>query len=96
MDQAMMGKDPEFERTLLSHVDLCYSVALALTHNPDRAAALAKETLSWAWQHNGGAWDRDSIKRVLLRELRDRYLLQSRTTRNNPASRVRQLQTAGV
>jgi DNA-directed RNA polymerase specialized sigma24 family protein len=96
MDQEMMGKDPGFERVLLSHVELCYSVALALTQDPNRAAKLAKETLSWAWQRSGGAQDADAIKMTLLSELRDRYVRQNRIARHRPASRLPQFEEAGV
>lgn len=96
MDKAMMDKGPDFEQVLLSHVGMCYSVALALTRNPNRAAELSKEVLSRAWQCNAGAWDANSLKMALLSELRARYLRQSRITRRRPASREEQLQEAGV
>ena len=96
MEQRMMGNDPDFERELLSHIELCYSVALALTRNPNRAAELAKETLSWAWQRDAGAWDANSMKMALLSELRDRHLRHDRIVRHSPPCRARQLQEAGV
>ena len=96
MDQAMMGIDPNFEQALMSHVEMCYSVALALTKSPKRAAELARETLSWAWQSNGGAWDAHSMKMALMSDLRDRYLHHDRIARHRPASRRQQLQEVGA
>ena len=96
MDHATMTNDPEFERELLSHVDLCYSVALALTHNPNRAVALVKETLQWACQRQKGAWDEDTMKMTLLRDLRARYLRSGRTVHNRTACGGRQLQETDV
>ncbi len=74
MNHAMMTRDHDSEQLLLSHLELCYSVALALTRNVNLALALTKDTLLWAWQRNDGSWDEDIMKKSLLRELRDRYL----------------------
>jgi len=96
MDQAISNKQGDFERTLLSHVELCYAVAFSLTHNPQRAAALARETLSWAWQREGGADDSDAIKMMLLRDMRKRYLRHGRISTAIPAHHEKQLQEAGI
>ena len=66
----------EAEQVLLSHVDLCYSVALALTRDPACGQRLARETLLWAWQRQArmGASADGDIKRTLLKELRRRFL----------------------
>ena len=90
------AKELDFEQVLLSHVELCYSVGFALTRDPNRAAALAKEVLLWAWRNEGGAWDAASIKRVLLSELRDRHLRHNRDVRLRSAYSQRQTQGAGV
>ena len=97
MDQVNAGKETDFEQALLSNVELCYSVAMALTHNPNQASALAKETLLRAWQgDNDGVWDVDTIKMRLLREMRDRYRRQTRALRNRLASAGQQRVEAGV
>ncbi len=71
-------------------------MALALTHNPQRASALAKETLSWAWQHNEEAGNADTIKMALLKEMRGRYMRQDRVAPGHPASCEQQFQEAGI
>jgi len=63
-----------FERVLLSHVEMCYSVALALTRNPDRAKALARYALTWAWRRCESPDDQKDIKRKLLKVLREWFL----------------------
>ena len=71
---------PEVEQELLSHVELCYTVALALTHDPVLGRRLARATLLWAWHrqtHNGGP-GRESIKKELLRDLLSRFLEYNR------------------
>ena len=67
----------DVEDVLLSHVEMCYSVALALTRDPARGQRLARETLLWAWRQQattgslGGGKD---IKMALLSDLRGRFL----------------------
>lgn len=90
------ANDPDFEQVLLSNAEMCYSVALALTRNPGRALALAKETLLWAWHLDGGEWDAGGIKRKLLSELRGRYMRRYRVAPVQSASGRRQLQEAGI
>lgn len=67
---------PEIERELLSHVDMCYSVALALTRDPLLGQRLARATLLWAWQRQAKGKDLDAggVKMALLKNLRGRYL----------------------
>jgi hypothetical protein len=64
------------EQVLLSHVEMCYSVALALTRNPILGQRLARATLLWAWQNQAAAGElgRGDVKMALLRELRSRFL----------------------
>ena len=62
-----------FERGLLKHVELCYSVALALTGVPRRAEELARETLEWGWHLQHEPRDDRALKMVLLSELRRRF-----------------------
>ncbi len=92
MNPDTMTSDADFERALLSHVDLCYSVALALSHDPNGAVALVKETLQWAWQCNEGARNADTMKMALLRELRTRYLRRGKAAHIGSAGGRRQLQ----
>ncbi len=64
------------EQVLLSHVEMCYSVALALTRDPILGQRLARATLLWAWQRQAAAGELGGgdIKMALLRELRSRFL----------------------
>lgn len=66
----------EAEQVLLSHVDLCYSVALALTRDPASGQRLARATLLWAWQRQmeTGPLGGGDVKMALLRDLRSRFL----------------------
>jgi DNA-directed RNA polymerase specialized sigma24 family protein len=63
-----------FEQVLLSHAEMCYSVALALTRNPEHAQELARRILTGAWQLRDSAAGRKDIKMKLLAALRKRYL----------------------
>jgi len=66
---------PQAEQVLLSHVEMCYSVALALTRDPILGQRLARATLLWAWQRQATTGDLGGdVKMVLLRELRSRFL----------------------
>lgn len=62
-----------FEEVLGSYVDMCYSVAFALTRNPDRAQDLARHVLTWAWRLRDRAHGRKDIKKQLLEVLRERF-----------------------
>lgn len=66
----------EADQKLLSHVEMCYSVALALTRDPVLGQRLARATLLWAWQRQatGGGLGGGDVKMALLRELRGRFL----------------------
>jgi DNA-directed RNA polymerase specialized sigma24 family protein len=64
-----------FEQVLLSHAELCYSVALALTRDPYRAQDLARHALTWAWHLRDSADGKENIKKRLLEVLRERFLL---------------------
>jgi hypothetical protein len=64
----------DFGRLLLTHVELCYAVALELTRDSRRAEDLARETLLWAWKNQWGLSDAAAIRMFLLRELRGRFL----------------------
>lgn len=63
-----------FEEVLLSYTELCYSVALRLTRDPDRAQGLARYTLAWAWQERNKADGTIDIKQKLLQSMRERFL----------------------
>ena len=64
------------EDILLSHVEMCYSVALALTRDPARGQRLARETLLWAWRRQAktGGLGGEDVKMALLSDLRGRFL----------------------
>jgi DNA-directed RNA polymerase specialized sigma24 family protein len=63
-----------FDEVLLSHVEMCYSVALALTCNPHRAQDLASHVLTRAWRLRDNLDGKKDIKRTLLKALRRRFL----------------------
>jgi len=63
-----------FGQLLLSHVDMCYSVALALTRNPYDARELSREVLIKAWYLRGNVRAQTSIKMKLLTALREEFL----------------------
>ena len=67
-----------FEQVLLSHTEMCYSVALTLTRDPDRAQELARQVLTDAWHLRESAEGRAHIKNKLLTGLRQRFLLDRR------------------
>lgn len=61
-----------FEQILLDHVNMCYSVALALTRDPYDARELTQEVLTWAWHFRDTENSSAGIKMKLLRALRER------------------------
>ncbi|MBI5091842.1 MAG: hypothetical protein HZB26_05280 [Candidatus Hydrogenedentes bacterium] len=63
-----------FERALLAHVEVCYSVALALTRDPYDARDLTRDVVTWAWNRRKSADGNTGIKRKLLTALRARFL----------------------
>jgi len=63
-----------FEQVLLSHTEMCYSVALALTRNPNRAQDLARRVIIEAWQQGDSTNGRNGIKTKLLTALRRSHL----------------------
>ena len=75
MNRVQQVKQPEeFEQVLLSYVDMCYSVAFALTRNPHRAQDLARYVLTRAWHMRDDIDSRLTIKQDLLKALRERFL----------------------
>lgn len=65
----------DFESLLLSYVEMCYAVALALTRDPELAQDLARYALAWAWQGRNGVDGKRNIKHKLLMAVRENYLL---------------------
>ncbi len=63
-----------FESVLLSYAEMCYSVAFALTRNPQRAEDLAKHALTQVWHLRNGVGGRNAVKKALLSALRERFL----------------------
>ena len=63
-----------FEEALISYAEMCYSVALALTRNPDRAQDLARHVLTWAWTLRDSANGKKDIKTKLRIAVRKRFL----------------------
>ena len=63
-----------FEQLLLTYVEMCYSVALALTRNPYDAQDLARAVVIAAWHLRGNAGARTNIKMKLLTALREEFL----------------------
>ena len=74
------------EQALLSHVEMCYSVALALTRNPVDARDLTRETLTWAWHVRNGAQSQLGVKMMLLNALRERFLKDHRRVPCSPGN----------
>ena len=76
MRAARSASQSKAERVLLAHVEMCYSVALALTHDPASGQRLARATLLWAWQRQMemGTLGGGDVKMALLRDLRRRFL----------------------
>ena len=68
----------ELEQVLLSYVDMCYSVAFALTRNPHRAQDLARYALTWVGRMRDNVDSSPTIKQELLKALRERFLLHYR------------------
>ncbi len=69
-----MEQAEAFEQVLLAHAEMCYSVALALTRDPEQAQELAGRVLTRAWCLRNSARGRESIKTKLLTALRGKYL----------------------
>jgi DNA-directed RNA polymerase specialized sigma24 family protein len=63
-----------FEQLLLSYSEMCYSVALALTHNPEDAGDLTREVLICAWHRRDADDATIGIKSQLLTALRKSFL----------------------
>ena len=58
-----------FEQILLSYVEMCYSMSLALTQNHDEARDLEWNLLMWVWRLLDSKAGRMEIKRKLLNVL---------------------------
>lgn len=79
----------ELEWILLSYAELCYSVSLALTHNPGNARELSENVLTWAWHRYRHDVDKAVTKQMLLNRLRERYLKYYRPSKPvNTANRL--------
>lgn len=61
------------ERNLLSHVEVCYEVALALTRDQNDAQDLVQDVLTQAWLFHCRT-KVQVTKQGLLTELRERFL----------------------
>lgn len=64
----------ELEKDLLSYTEMCYSVALALTHDRFEAEDLARHVLMRAWLTHNRPGSHRVTKEYLLTGLRKRYL----------------------
>lgn len=62
------------EQDMILYTELCYSVALALTRDPEEAKNLALCTLNSTWHLHDRPESRNEIKMKLLTALRARYL----------------------
>lgn len=67
-----------FEQVLLSYAEMCYAVALALTHDRVDARDLAMEVLTETWNLRGKANAVKHIKYTLLVALRKKFLEEYR------------------
>ena len=85
MKQAELAET--FEAVLLSYVDMCYSVAFALTRDPYDARDLARDVVTWAWLLHDSAEGKSGIKMKLLTALRRRFLQHYRHPHLLPGKR---------
>ncbi len=67
-----------FDHVLLSYAEMCYAVALALTHDRDDAYDLAKEVLIETWNLREKANAVKRIKYTLLVALRKKFMEEYR------------------
>ena len=74
-----------FETLLLSYVEMCYEVALALTHDPNDARNLTREVLEWAWNRLDRADADKNIKTKLLMMMRWKFIQECRRPRTSCA-----------
>jgi len=63
-----------FEQVLLSYAEMCYTVARALTRNPEDARDLTRQVLISAWHLRDSADATVDVKRKLLIALRKKFL----------------------
>ncbi|MDZ4858736.1 MAG: hypothetical protein SGI88_07110 [Candidatus Hydrogenedentes bacterium] len=68
----MSDQQRQFEQLLLSHVPLCFSVALRLTNNREHARSVTRDVLTRAWELSDQPDLHRSIKPRLLAMLRKR------------------------
>lgn len=78
-----------FETVLLSHVDMCYAVALALTHDPDDARNLTREVLEWAWNLLNRADPDRTIKTQLLIMMHTKFIEGYQRTQQSQVKHTR-------
>ncbi len=76
-------QEETFETRLLSYVEVCYAVALALTHNPDDARNLTREVLEWAWNLPDHEDAGRNIKTKLLMMTRKKFIEDYRRPRKS-------------
>lgn len=82
MNSLKLEKQTEaFETLLLSYVDMCYAVALALTHNPNDAHTLTRDVLEWAWNRLDRKDAEKNIKMKLLMMMRWKFIEDYRRPR---------------
>jgi DNA-directed RNA polymerase specialized sigma24 family protein len=78
-----------FETMLLSYVDMCYAVALALTHNPNDARNLTREVLEWAWNLLDRGDADKYIKTKLLVMMRRKFIEGYQSARKSRVKNIR-------
>lgn len=77
-----------FEQVLFDYVDMCYSVALTMTRNPQDARELTRYVMTRAWRRRDSADARTGIKMKLLTAIRERYLQYYRHAPFKPGSKA--------
>lgn len=90
MNTMKQAKNAEaFEQLLFSYVEMCYAVALVLTHDRDDAQDLTREVLSEVWQRRDMEDAATNIKCTLLFTMRkhftEHYWQPSQSLGKNPA-----------
>ncbi len=64
-----------FGQLLLAQVEMCYSAAVVLTRDPNKARKLTREAVTQIWHLRNGADDSVGLRQNLMAALRDLYKL---------------------
>jgi RNA polymerase sigma-70 factor (ECF subfamily) len=82
---AVVGRSPDFDELVLSHLDMLYAVALKLTRNPADAEDLAQDTIVKALRFHDKFQKGSYIKAWLLTILRNTFINDYRRRVRRPS-----------